>query len=155
MTVELDQAPESNTVSDAELTAIDVFEEIEAVIASMDHSGNAMVNRGEHGRLWKFSYGSVEVFVQITGKKEEDSFTTWASLLPMPAKNEAKLMRQVLEMNWNATLDAKFAIMGNRIVIVTSRPVADLSPSEISRSITLVATLADDHDDAFKAEYGS
>jgi hypothetical protein len=134
--------------------SVNLVEEIEAVISSMDHSGSAMVNRGENGRLWKFKYGSVEVFVQVTGMTPEDTFTAWASVLSLPAQNEAKLMRQVLEMNWLTTLDAKFAIMGNRIVIGISRPVADLSPSEISRAITLVATIADDNDDDFKAMYG-
>jgi hypothetical protein len=138
-----------------ETNTINLIDEIEAVISSLDHSDSAMVKRGENGRLWKFQYGSVEAFVQITGTSPEDTFTAWASLLPLPAKNEAKLMRQVLEMNWTATLDAKFAIMGNRIVIAMSRPVADLSASEISRAITLVATIADDYDDSFKAEYGN
>jgi Putative bacterial sensory transduction regulator len=154
MTPVIDESAVDQAALDASM-AVSLIDEIEAVISSLDHSDSAMVNRGENGRLWKFQYGSVEVFVQVTGMKPEDTFTTWASLLPLPAKNEAKLMRQVLEMNWLATLDAKFAIMGNRIVIAMSRPVADLSASEISRAITLVATIADDYDDVFKAEYGN
>jgi Putative bacterial sensory transduction regulator len=143
------------TASDATdaATPIDLVDAIESVISSLDHKSSAMVKRDDHGYLWKFQYGSVEVFVQITGMQPEDTFTAWAGVLSLPATNEAKLMRQVLEMNWTVTLDAKFAIMGNRIVIAVSRPVADLAASEVSRSITLVATIADDYDDVFKAEY--
>jgi hypothetical protein len=32
--------------------------------------------------------------------------------------------------------------------------VADLSPQEISRTITIVATIADENDDALQAKYG-
>lgn len=148
-------ADQSAEQSFDESLEINLFDEIETVISSLDQSNSAMVKRGDNGRLWKFRYGSVEAFVQVTGCNPEDTFTTWASLLALPAKNEPKLMRQVLEMNWMVTLDAKFAIMGNRIVIAMSRPVADLSTSEISRAITLVATIADDYDDVFKAEYGN
>jgi hypothetical protein len=143
-----------SAIVDQEMAQADIFEEVEMVIASLDHSNSAMVNRGSSGRLWKFQYGSVEVFVQLTGKQDEDTFTAWASLLPLPAQNEPKLMRMILEMNWSATLDAKFAIMGNRIVIAMCRPVADLSASEISRAITLVASIADNYDDNLKAEFG-
>jgi hypothetical protein len=145
----------SSDQSSEQSVEFNLFDAVETVISSLDQSDSAMVKRGETGRLWKFRYGSVDAFVQVTGHNPEDTFSAWASLLALPAKNEAKLMRQILEMNWMTTLDAKFAIMGNRIVIAMSRPVADLSASEISRAITLVATIADDYDDVFKAEYGN
>ena len=57
-------------------------------------------------------------------------------------------------MNWSQTLEARFGILDNNIIVVSSRTVADLSPQEISRTITIVATIADDNDDALQAEYG-
>jgi Putative bacterial sensory transduction regulator len=143
------------------MESIDVIEEIEAVISSLDYDKTAMVSHGAQGHLWKFKYGSVEVMVQITGQTDDDSFTAWANVfsfgsasLDAPSSQHAKLMHKVLEMNWLGTLDAKFAISGEQLVLAVTRPIADLSPTEISRGITLVATLADDNDDAFLAEYG-
>ncbi len=143
------------------MESIDIVEEIEAVIASLDYDKTAMVSPGDHGRTWKFNYGSVEVMVQITGSGEDDSFTAWAGVydfgaasLDAPSSQHAKLMHKVLEMNWLGTLDAKFAISGEKLVVAVTRPIADISPGEISRGITLVATIADDHDEAFKADYG-
>jgi Putative bacterial sensory transduction regulator len=143
------------------MESIDIVEEIEAVIASLDYDKTAMVSHGDQGRVWKFNYGSVEVMVQITGSGEDDSFTAWAGAfdfgtasLDAPSSQHAKLMHKVLEMNWLGTLDAKFAISGEQLVVAVTRPIADISAGEISRGITLVATIADDHDDAFKAEYG-
>lgn len=158
-------APESLTVEPTApvdlMESIKIVEEIEAVISSLDYDKTAMVSHGEHGHLWKFNYGSVEVMVQITGETDDDTFTAWAvvfdfgsAALDTPSSKHAKLMHKVLMMNWTHTLDAKFAIAGEQLIITTTRPIAEISPGEISRGITLVATIADDHDEAFQAEYG-
>ena len=55
-------------------TAVTYAEEIETVIASMAVDQKVMVGQNEAGgHLWKFKYGSVEVFVQLTGETEEDT----------------------------------------------------------------------------------
>ncbi|MBZ8181963.1 MAG: YbjN domain-containing protein [Oscillatoria sp. PMC 1051.18] len=128
---------------------------IETVISSLDMEDTAMVNHSEDGILWKFNYGSVEVFVQLTGESDEDLFTVWATVLPLPAKNEPKLMRRLLEMNWEGTFETCFGIFNDRVVVLSQRTVAELSPGEISRAITLVATIADDNDEAFQEEFGA
>jgi len=128
---------------------------IETVIASLDSGQTAMVNRSEEGHLWKFKYGTVEVFVQLTGLSEEDTLMVWAAVLKLPAKDEPKLMRQLLEKNWSDTLEARFSIMNNEVVVVTNRSIADLSPSELSRAITIVATIADESDEPLIAEFGT
>ncbi|HEY9649889.1 MAG TPA: YbjN domain-containing protein [Coleofasciculaceae cyanobacterium] len=128
---------------------------IETVISSLDQENTAMVSQNEEGHLWKFKYGSVEVFVQLTGSTDDDTFTVWSSVLQLPAKNEPQLMRKLLEMNWSDTFEAHFAIVDNQVVVLSTRTVAELSAGEISRSITVVATIADDNDDALHAEFGA
>ncbi len=154
-------APAEPTMPVDFMESIDIVEEIEAVIASLDYDKTAMVSHGEPGHLWKFNYGSVEVMVQVTGSGEDDSFTAWSEVfdfgvasLDPPSSQHAKLMHKVLEMNWLGTLDAKFAISGEKLVVAVTRPIADISAGEISRGITLVATIADDHDEAFLEEFG-
>lgn len=129
-------------------------EVIETVISSLEQNESAMVLQSEGGYLWKFQYGSVEVFVQLTGETDEDLLTVWAPVLDLPARDEARLMRKLLEMNWLDTLETCFAIADNRAILLSQRTVAELSPGEISRAITLVATIADDNDDALQAEFG-
>jgi hypothetical protein len=133
---------------------INVIEVIETVIDSLDQSDSAMVSQNEGGHVWKFKYGSVEVFVQLTGESDEDTFTVWSSVMNLPAQNEPQLMRKLLEMNWMTTFEACFGIFNNQIVILSSRTVAELSPGEISRLVTVVATIADDNDEALQAEFG-
>ncbi|MBE9114720.1 YbjN domain-containing protein [Lusitaniella coriacea LEGE 07157] len=129
-------------------------EVIETVISSLDASDTAMVSRGEGGNIWKFQYGTVEVFVQMTGEAEEDIFTVWASVLALPVNDEPKLFRKLLEMNWNSTFEASFGICDNKIAISAQRTVTDLSPEEISRAITLVAGIADENNELLQAEFG-
>jgi hypothetical protein len=142
------------TTESSPANEINVIEVIETVIDSLDQSDSAMVSQNEGGHVWKFKYGSVEVFVQLTGESDEDTFTVWSSVMNLPAQNEPQLMRKLLEMNWMTTFEACFGIFNNQIVVLSSRTVAELSPGEISRLVTVVATIADDNDEALQSEFG-
>ena len=126
---------------------------IETVIYSLDEEDTAMVNHTDEGSLWKFQYGSVEVFVQLTGESDDDLLTVWATVLSFPVKDESRLMRRLLEMNWSGTFETCFSIHDNTVVVSSQRTVADMSPGEISRLITLVATIADDNDEILQQEF--
>ena len=130
-------------------------EVIETVISSLDQDNTAMVSHTDEGSLWKFKYGSVEVFAQLTGESDDDFLTVWSSLLQLPARDEPALMRRLLEMNWTGTFETCFSIHDNKVMISAQRTVADMYPGEISRLITLVANIADDNDDILQAEFGS
>ncbi|PZD71505.1 hypothetical protein C1752_06125 [Acaryochloris thomasi RCC1774] len=144
-------------IATVDLTETDVnnnyVEVIETVISSLDQEHSSLVNRTQAGHLWKFKYGSVEVFIQLTGSTDEDTFTVWSPVLALPVQNEAGLMRKLMELNWMGTFEARFGIFKDSIVVVTSRSVADLSPGEMSHLITIVATIADDYDDELVAEF--
>lgn len=138
-----------------EIATMNCPEEIEAVIAGLATDQKVKVGHNQEGAyLWQFCYGSVEVFVQLTGETDDDTLTVWSYVLKLPAKNQAELMQKLLEKNWLTTFEAQFAIVDNQIVVLTNRTIEGLSPAEISRAITLVATIADDHDDVLQAEYG-
>ena len=133
-----------------EASHIDV---IETVIASLDQGGNAMVNRDNDGYLWKFVYGSVTVYVQLTGAVDEDTLTVWSPLLKLPVANQTELMAELLAMNCGETFEACFGISNQEVLILASRILADINPGEISRLMTIVATIADEIDDVLKEKY--
>lgn len=137
-----------------ESTDTSCVELIQTVIASLDQDESAMVSHTDSGYIWKFKYGTVEVFVQLTGLTDEDTFTVWSAVLPLPAKDEARLMQRLLEMNWSGTFEACFGIFAEQIVVLSTRTLEELSPSEISRIITIVATIADQNDEVLQAEFG-
>ena len=142
----------SDTPTDPTL-GTSLIEAIETVIDSLDSNSSAMVSHVNDGNLWKFQYGSVEVFVQLTGTHHEDVLTVWAKVLTLPVKNETTLNRRLLELNWSTTFEARFAIADGSVIVMTSRSVEDLSAAEISRAITIVAGIADEQDDPLQAEF--
>jgi hypothetical protein len=129
-------------------------EVIETVISSLEQDDSAMVSKTEAGHLWKFRYGTVEVFVQLTGETDDDLLTVWSPVLSLPTKDNPGLMQKLLEMNWSETFETCFGITNGQVVVLSQRAVAGLSPSEISRAITLVATIADDNDEPLIEEFG-
>ncbi|BAZ46549.1 hypothetical protein NIES4102_35850 [Chondrocystis sp. NIES-4102] len=129
-------------------------EVIETVISSLDQDNTAMVNNTDQGSLWKFNYGSVEVFVQLTGETDDDTLTVWSSVLTLPAKDEPGLMRRILEMNWGNTFETCFCIHDQQVMVSAQRSVADMHPGEISRLVTLVANIADENDELLQSEFG-
>ncbi len=152
-TMELDQAYLAD-IKTKDLDAVPCIETIEAVIASLDQGEGAMVSRNEDGHLWTFKYGSVNVYVQLTGETESDTLTVWSPVLSLPARDEPALMRRLLEMNCSETLEARFGISGNQVLVISSRILQDISPAEISRLMTIVATIADDSDEPLAEEFG-
>lgn len=142
-----------NLASDSDITIESHVDAIETVISSLDQYDNALVNHSQEGYIWKFKYGSVYVFVQLTGLTDEDTFTVWSPVLKLPVQNEAQLMRKLLEMNWSATFESCFGVFNAQVVVMSTRTVAELSPGEISRIITVVATIADDNDEALQQEF--
>jgi hypothetical protein len=136
------------------LLDINHIDVIQTVIGSLDPDDTAMVSKNNGSRVWKFKYGSVEVFVQLTGSTDNDTLGVWAEMFTLPANPPAALLLKLLKANWLDTLEAQYAIDDNRVVVAAHRTVAELSPGEISRAITLVANIADSNDDALKAEFG-
>ncbi|MEO1069024.1 MAG: YbjN domain-containing protein [Cyanobacteria bacterium J06638_6] len=149
----LDQSFSNSSTEDA-LDAAPYLEMIEAVIASLDQGDGPMVNQTADGHLWRFRYGSVEVYVQLTGETEVDTLTVWSPVLSLPAKNEPQLMKLLLERNCNETLEARFGISGEQVLVIASRILQDISAAEISRLMTIVATIADDSDEELVANFG-
>jgi Putative bacterial sensory transduction regulator len=136
-----------------EMLDIQHAEVIQTVISSLDPNHTAMVSKGAAAHIWKFTYGSVEVFVQLTGNTDDDVLTVWSQVMALPVKNQPELLEKLLKMNWDSTLESRFAIIDNHVVAMSTRTVAELSPGEISRAITLVADVADNNDDILKAAY--
>lgn len=126
---------------------------VQTVIASMDSDGTAVVN--QTGDTWKFQYGTVEVMVSLTGETPLDTFTVLSPVLKYPVKDEARLMRLLLEKNAAETFEARFAIQDNQVIVVASRSVDDLSAAEISHIIATVAAIADANDEPLQAEFGA
>jgi hypothetical protein len=86
----MDNTEISNAPTSAELDEmldIQHAEVIQTVIGSLDPNHTAMVSKGDGGHIWKFTYGSIEVFVQLTGNTDDDVLTVWSKVMALPVKN--------------------------------------------------------------------
>lgn len=126
---------------------------IETIISSMEQDGTAMVNHSESGHLWKFRYGTIAVFVQLSGETDDDTFTTWSPVHKLPVQNEAAMMRHLLTLNCGSTFEACFGLIDQNVVVFATRTLKDINPSEIARLITIVASIADENDEALLQDY--
>jgi hypothetical protein len=129
------------------------LDDVETVISSLAEPDSAQVSHLEQGCLWRFRYGTAEVYVQITGVTADDMFTVWSAILKLPVQNQLELYQQLLELNWATTLEARFAILDQEVVVVGTRSLLGLDPSEIARMITIVASLADLYDEELQAKF--
>jgi len=83
---------------------------------------------------WTLKRGSASVLVAVTKREDEGvSYLRVASpvvTLPAdPARHEA-LFRKLLELNAAGLANAAFGLMGDRVVVVSERPVAGLDEGE-------------------------
>lgn len=140
-------------VLDEMIAETPVAEVVATVISALKAEDEAAYEAQANGHTWKFDYGTVTVFVHLTGEAEDDTLTIWSVVLPLPVAEEAKLTRELLTTHWDRTLEARFAIWNDQVVLHTTRQLAGITPGEISHLITLVATLADEYDEPLQTEY--
>lgn len=127
-------------------------ETIATVISSLKE--DAAYENHEQGDTWKFTYGTVEVFVHLSGETPDDTLSVWSIVMSYPVKDEARLLKLLLSKNWIETLEARFCIWNDQIVLNHYRTLEGLTAAEISRAITIVATLADELDEPLIEEFG-
>ncbi|MBC8120878.1 MAG: YbjN domain-containing protein [Gemmatimonadaceae bacterium] len=147
------------SLSDAEMKLSTHREEVETVIDSLAVEGSIRFTQmpdSDKGLLWIFKYGTIRVYVAITGETDDDTLTVWAPVLKMPAtpEKEGDLYRFLLERNWLETWESRFCIRNDEVVLLSMRTLDSIDPGEISRAITIVATLADEYDESLLEQFG-
>jgi hypothetical protein len=125
---------------------------IATVVSSLKE--DAAYENHNQGSTWHFTYGSAEVYIHLSGETPEDTLSIWSPVLNFPVKDEARLLKSLLEKNWMQTLEARFCLWNNQVILQYYRTLDGLTTAEISRAITQVATLADEYDEPLKQEFG-
>lgn len=108
---------------------------------------------------WTLKRGSASVLVAVTKREDEGvSYLRVASpvvTLPAdPARHEA-LFRKLLELNAAGLANAAFGLMGDRVVVVSERPVAGLDEGEVDQTVRHLAAVADTFDDRLEKDFGA
>lgn len=74
--------------------------------------------------------------------------------LPVAPDKSTALFEQLLRSNWLETWEARFCLREDEVALHTMRTLDSIDPAEISRAITIVATLADEYDEVLIEQFG-
>jgi hypothetical protein len=108
---------------------------------------------------WSLKRGSASVLVSVA-TPEDAPERAWlrvaASVMIVPddATKRAALHQHLLELNARGLLNAAFALVGDRVIAVSERPIAGLDRAEIEQIVKHLSAVADTYDDRLVAEFG-
>lgn len=103
---------------------------------------------------WTLKRGSAAVLIMLLKRADVASLRVVSPTIVFdPARKDA-LFARLLELNAEGMMGCAFAIVGDKVVVVTERPIVDLSEGEVAHAIRLVAGVSDTYDDKLVAEFG-
>ena len=114
---------------------------------------------GEGQCAWTLKRGSASVLVAVTKHEGEGkAYLGVASpvvTLPADAAKHLALFRRILELNAAGLANAAFGLIGDRVVVVSERPVAGLDEGEVEQTVRHLAAVADTFDDRLEKDFGA
>lgn len=134
---------------------------VEATIRKLglDPGATRAPSAGEGQAAWTLKRGSASVLVAVT--KHEGEGKTYLRVaspvvtLPADAARHAPLFRKILELNAAGLANAAFGLIGDRVVVVSERPVAGLDEGEVEQTVRHLAAVADTFDDRLEKDFGA
>jgi hypothetical protein len=102
---------------------------------------------------WEFIAGSAAI--RIDHDAAAGSLTIRSSLLPLPEDASARLalFERLLQLNFQQTGEARFAIADAEVIVTFTRPTLGLDYHEFRQAVEQVARTADDFDDELRQEF--
>ncbi len=97
--------------------------------------------------LWVVQEGGVQVAVKVEG----DIVFFRINLFPLPAGDNAKLLKRLLELNSTSMLLGAYGIENNKVVIIDSLTTENIDYNEFQASIESISLAAVDHYNEFKS----
>jgi anti-sigma factor RsiW len=135
---------------------------VEATIRKLGLDPAAMQapSAGEGQAAWTLKRGSASVLVVVT-RRENEGDATYLRIaspvvtLPADASRHPPLFRRILELNAGGLANAAFGLIGDRVVVVSERPVAGLDEGEVEQAVRHLAAVADTFDDRLEKDFGA
>ncbi len=98
-------------------------------------------------------YGTTVLEISVDPSGSDEAMVTVMSYCVQDVEVEEELLLGLLELN-HQTPCGSFSLVGNDIFFAHSLFGRSLEPRDLLRTITSVATMADDYDDRIVARYG-
>jgi hypothetical protein len=102
---------------------------------------------------WEFIAGSAAI--SIGHDAAAGTLTIRSSLLPLPQDEALRLalFQRLLELNYQQTGEARFALADDEVIVTFTRPTLGLDYHEFQQAVEQVARTADDFDDELRQEF--
>jgi hypothetical protein len=104
---------------------------------------------------WEFVAGSAIVRIEHDLSENTISIESLLMSIPDAAERRLALFAKLLELNYRATGEARFAVHRGQVTISFTRPTLGLDYLEFQRAVEEVARTADDYDEELAAEFGA
>jgi T3SS (YopN, CesT) and YbjN peptide-binding chaperone 1 len=105
------------------------------------------------GDGWELQRGSARVRLDYAPKEEQLTIESTILSLPADAAKQPRLFRRILELNYRATGEARFALRGDEVVVTFTRSVIGLGYVEFLHAVESVCRTADDYDDELRSAF--
>lgn len=103
---------------------------------------------------WSMRFGSAHIFVDLLEENGEGLLRINSPLLIVPEDNREDLFAWLLQLN-HSMAETAFALYGDEVHLVSTRPLEGLDPNEAHSIITRLCAYADDLDDELSNEFGA
>jgi hypothetical protein len=108
---------------------------------------------------WTLKRGSASVLVTVATYEHDNAtylrVVSPVVTMPPDAGKQTACMRKLLELNAAGLANAAFALVGDRVVAVSERPVPGLDAEEVEQIVRHLAAVADTFDDRLAKEFGA
>lgn len=107
---------------------------------------------------WAVRRGSARISIAVHRGEGSQAGTlrVAAPVIAVPdAPHRLALFQHVLELNARELVGAAFGLVGDEVVVVAERSLADLSASEVDAAIRGVGRIADTYDDSLATRFGA
>jgi hypothetical protein len=110
---------------------------------------------------WSLQRGSAGILVTVSRRKEDAELylriVSPVIIIPKgeggPDRREA-LFTRLLELNGSGLANCAFGLIGDRVVVVSERPVVGLDAEEVEQMVSHLGAVADTYDDRLVKEFG-
>lgn len=116
----------------------------------------ALVKEVDNQVTYTLQRGSASVIVTVVHRVEQKAvYLRVASPVMTPADGAREgLYKRLLELNAAGLANAAFALLGDKIVVVSERPAEGLDEGEVEQIIRHLSAVADTYDDRLVKEFG-
>lgn len=144
----------SKKAQNREAAIQDCVKMIEAFFRKIDFNPNKQRLPNKSTLGWWVQKGSAVIYIILKPHDDTPTLRIISPILYLPENNILAFYRKCLELNMDL-LNCAFAVIDDRIMLVSERSIDGLDPQELEEIIGYLAAVADGVDDKLAREFNA